>query len=90
MYNNKIDLFSFFLKNLWFEIDTVNYIDDDKVNECIMYMYLYFICDASQKEDLFQKFSKYYNELDDKQKELVKQDYLKVIENKDAKVKKKG
>ena len=70
--------------------------DDPLVNDCLMYMYFYMMCDSKfeeKKEEMFQEFSEKYNDLNDEQKELVKQDYLNIIEAQDKvkeKVKRKG
>ena len=72
------------------------YTDDPLVNDCMMSMYFYMICDSSldkKKEELFNEFVQKYDLLNDEQKELVKQDYLNIIEAQDRnkeKVKRKG
>ena len=72
------------------------YTDDPLVNDCLMSMYFYMICDSSlekKKEELFNEFGQKYDELNNDQKELVKQDYLNIIEAQDKvkeKVKRKG
>ena len=72
------------------------YTDDPLVNECLMSMYFYMICDSSlgnKKEEYFKEFEDKYQELNDEQKELVQKDYLQIIEAQDKnrkKVKRKG
>ena len=72
------------------------YVDDPLVNDCLMSMYFYMLYDSNyqeKKEEKFQEFSEKYNKLNDEQKELVKQDYLNIIEAQDKnkeKVKRKG
>ena len=72
------------------------YIDDDEVNDCLMSMYFYMMCDSNlekKKEEFFIEFENKFDKLNDEQKELVKQDYLNIIEaqNKNKeKVKRKG
>ena len=75
---------------------TFDYIDDDMVNDCIMSMYFYMLCDSSlenKKEEYFKEFEDKYQKLNDEQKELVQKDYLQIIEAQDRnrnKVKRKG
>jgi len=72
------------------------YIDDNEVNDCLMSMYFYMMCDnkfQQKKDELFKKFNEKYEKLNEEQQELVKQDYLSIIEaqNKNRnKVKRKG
>ena len=78
------------------EFGNMMYIDDPLVNDCLMSMYFYMLYDsnyAEKKEEKFQEFCEKYNNLDDEQKEIVKQDYLNIIEAQDRnreKVKRKG
>ena len=73
-----------------------DYIDDEEVNDCLMSMYFYMICDSSlgnKKEEYFKEFEDKYQKLNDEQKELVQKDYLSIIEAQDRnreKVKRKG
>ena len=73
-----------------------DYIDDDMVNDCLMSMYFYMLCDSSlgnKKEEYFKEFEDKYQKLNDEQKELVQKDYLSIIEAQDRnreKVKRKG
>ena len=73
------------------------YINDEKVNECIMDMYLYMLYNGinndAKKEEYFKKFENGYRELNEEQQEIVKQEYNNIIETQDKerkKVKKKG
>jgi len=69
---------------------------DSKVNDCLMDMYLYMMYpNGNKKEEFFHEFEKKYNDLNDEQKEIVKKDYIEIIEAQDRniekeKVKKKG
>ena len=78
------------------DFSNMMYIDDPLVNDCLMSMYFYMLYDSNyeeKKEEKFQEFSEKYNKLNDEQKELVKQDYLNIIEAQDKnreKVKRKG
>ncbi len=71
-----------------------DYIDDEMVNDCLNDMYLYMICSnefAEKKQQYFSKFENKYNKLNSEQQELVKQEYIKIIEAQDRnKVKRKG
>ena len=70
--------------------------DDPLVNDCLMHMYFYMMCDSSfeeKKEEMFQEFNEKFEKLNNEQKEIVKQDYLEIIEAQDRnkeKVKRKG
>lgn len=69
---------------------------DNEVDECLMNMYFYMMCNSvneDKKQEYFNEFEKSYNKLNDEQKEIVKKDYLDIMEaqNKNKeKVKKKG
>ena len=71
-----------------------DYIDDEMVNDCLNDMYLYMICGnefAEKKQQYFSEFENKYNKLNSEQQELVKQEYIKIIEAQDRnKVKRKG
>ena len=62
-----------------------DYIDDDKVNECLMNMYFYMLScegnDQNRQNELFEEFDRCYKELNEEQQELVKNDYLSIIES---------
>ena len=78
------------------EFGNMMYIDDPLVNDCLMSMYFYMMFDSNyekKKEEKFQEFSEKFEKLNDEQKEIVKQDYLNIIEAQDKvreKVKRKG
>ena len=78
------------------EFGNMMYIDDPRVNDCLMSMYFYMMFDSNyekKKEEKFQEFSEKFEKLNDEQKEIVKQDYLNIIEAQDKvreKVKRKG
>ncbi len=73
-----------------------DYIDDNDVNECLMSMYFYMMCDSTfeeKKNEYFNEFENKYNKLNKEQQELVQQDYINIIEAQDRnrnKVKRKG
>ena len=83
-------------KNEYDKFCEQSYITDSKVNECIMNMYfymLYSIDNQEKKEEYFQEFKKSYENLDKSQKEIVKQEYIDIIETQEKnkrKIKKKG
>ena len=63
-----------------------NYLEDQQVNDCLIHMYFYMMCnDRDNKEDMYQEFDKRYNELNNEQQELVKKDYLNIIDAQDNK-----
>ena len=72
-----------------------DYIEDDLVNDCLMSMYFYMMCDSNNKdkEKYFKDFDSKYQKLNSEQQEIVKKDYVSIIDaqniNKE-KVKKKG
>ena len=75
------------------------FINDDRVQECIMDMYFYMLYNGAnnedKKEEYFNEFEKKYNELNKEQQELVKNEYVDIIETQNKnrekeKVKKKG
>ena len=78
------------------DFSNMMYIDDPLVNDCLMSMYFYMMFDSNyekKKEEKFQEFSEKFEKLNDEQKEIVKQDYLNIIEAQDKvreKVKRKG
>lgn len=69
---------------------------DEKINQCLMNMYFYMLHpNENKKEEYFQEFEKIYNDLNDEQKDIVKQDYIEIIEAQEKnrrkeKVKRKG
>ena len=69
---------------------------DEKVDECLMNMYFLMISDGMSKEkreQLWKAFDESFNKLNSKQQEIVKQDFIDIINNKNEikkKVKKKG
>lgn len=74
---------------------SMDYIDDPLVNDCLMSMYFYMMCDnkfQKKKDELFIEFNEKYEKLNEEQQELVKQDYISIIEaqNNRNKVKRKG
>lgn len=62
---------------------------DSEVNDCLIYMYFYMI---SSDEKYYQEFHEKYIKLNDEQKEVVKNDYINIIntQNENSKVKRKG
>ena len=75
------------------------YIEDQEVNECIMDMYFYMLYggieNEEKREEYFKEFEKKYNALNKEQQELVKNDYISIIEAQEKnrekeKIKKKG
>ena len=75
--------------------------EDNEVCDCLMKMYFYMLIspdEEEKKEKMFQEFRNKYHKLNEKQQELVKQDYINIInaqdkydeENEKIKVKKKG
>ena len=72
------------------------YAYDQKVNDCLMNMYFYMMHpNENKKEEYFKEFEKSYNDLNEEQQEMVKQDFIEIIEAQDKnkekeKVKKKG
>ena len=59
------------------------FIDDEKVSECIMDMYFYMLYgldNIEKKEEYFHEFENKYNKLNKEQQELVKQEYIDIIE----------
>ena len=82
------------LKTTEFEGGCIN---DDRVLECIMDMYFYMLYNGigndPKKEEYFREFEKKYNNLNKEQQEIVKQEYIDIIETQNKnreKVKKKG
>ena len=72
-----------------------DYIEDDLVNDCLMSMYFYMMCDSNNKDKdkYFIDFDTKYQKLNSEQQEIVKKDYFSIIDaqNKNKeKVKKKG
>ena len=60
------------------------YFDDPEVSACLMEMYFFMLLeDDKAKEKHFAKFDELYNKLSEEQQELVKQDYLNIIESQD-------
>lgn len=82
------------ITNLSDPYDTINY--DDEIDECLMNMYFFMISDKmnnDKREELWQAFESSYQKLNSEQQEIVKKDYLSIIDaqNKNKeKVKKKG
>ena len=68
---------------------------DEEVDECLMNMYFLMISDGMSKEkreQLWKTFDESFNKLNSKQQEIVKQDFIDIInaQNEKNKVKKKG
>lgn len=70
---------------------------DKKINDCLMDMYFYMLYNGigneEKKAEYFQEFENKYDKLDKKQQEIVKQEYIDIIETQNKnreKVKKKG
>ena len=60
-----------------------NYLShDSEVNECIMKMYFYLL---SGEEERFMEFEVLYDKLSYKQKEIVKNDYIYILESRNNK-----
>ena len=73
------------------------YISDEKVSECLMDMYFYMmysgIGEEKKQEEFLNEFEKKYNDLSEEQQEMVKNEYIDIIETQNKnkeKVKKKG
>ena len=72
------------------------YVSDPKINDCLMNMYFYIMHpNQSKKEEYFKEFEKSYDDLNDEQKQIVKQDFIEIMKaqnkNKEKeKVKRKG
>ncbi len=64
-----------------------DYIEDDLVNDCLMSMYFYMICDSKNKdkEKFYKEFDEKFQKLSEDQQELVLNDYLKIIESQEKK-----
>ena len=62
-------------------------IHDEKVLECLMDMYFYMmysgIDNEEKKEEYFEEFGKKYDNLTDEQKDLVKEEYISIINAQD-------
>lgn len=70
------------------------YIEDEKVNDCLMKMYFFMLLDESddRKERMYKEFCLEYDKLNNEQQEIVKNEYIDIInaQNNKDKVKKKG
>ncbi len=70
------------------------YIEDEKVNDCLMKMYFFMLLNESdnRKEKMYIEFCQEYDKLNNEQQEIVKKEYLNIInaQNNKDKVKKKG
>ena len=73
------------------------YISDEKVSECLMDMYFYMmysgIGEEKKQEEFFNEFEKKFDNLNEEQQEMVKNEYIDIIETQNKnkeKVKKKG
>ena len=70
------------------------YVSDPKINDCLMNMYFYIMHpNTNKKEEFFKEFEKSYDDLNDGQKEIVKQDFIEIMEAQEKnreKVKRKG
>lgn len=70
------------------------YVSDPKINDCLMNMYFYIMHpNTNKKEEFFKEFEKSYNDLNEEQQEIVKKEYIDIIEAQEKnkeKVKKKG
>ena len=75
------------------------FINDERVQECIMAMYFYMLYNGAnneeKKEEYFNEFENKYNKLNKEQQEQVKKEYIDIIETQNRnrekeKVKKKG
>ena len=81
------------ITNLSDPYDTIHY--DDEIDECLMNMYFFMISDKmnnDKHEELWQAFESSYQKLNREQQEIVKKDYLTIInaqEKNKTKVKKK-
>jgi len=75
------------------------FINDERVMECIMDMYFYMLYsgvgNGEKTEEFFSEFEKKYKNLNKEQQEIVKKEYIDIIEAQDKniekeKIKKKG
>ena len=58
-----------------------SYFDNPTVSSCLMEMYFYMLLeDEERKKEHFAKFDELYKKLTEEEQELVKQDYLNIIE----------
>ena len=70
--------------------------NDEHVIECVWDMYFYMLysgINESKKEEYFNEFGKKYNKLNKEQQEMVRNEYISIIEAQEKnkeKVKKKG
>ena len=60
-------------------------VDDPKVLDCIMNMYFYLLLEENdpKKEEYYQKFEQQFDALPEKQKAIVKEDFLGMINAKE-------
>ena len=68
-------------------------IEDSEVRDCLMDMYFYLLLDdGDKKEKMYQEFLDKYHKLNEQQQELVKNDFIELMNAQDnkEKVKKKG
>ena len=74
-------------------------VHDKEVTKCLMYMYFYMLSDDTDEkvhEEYWNKFDESYKKLNKEQQEIVKNDYIDIInaqnknEEENIKVKKKG
>lgn len=72
---------------------------DEKVNDCLMSMYFYMLYNGMdndvKREEYFKEFEKSYECLDKEQQDIVKKEYIDIIETQNKKrekekIKKKG
>jgi len=72
------------------------YFGDEMVNECIMNLYFYMLLSNSddvKKEEYFLKLEESFIKLNEEQREIVRKEYIDIIEaqkKNNEKVKKKG
>ena len=89
-------LTSTLLKNEYTKICEQDSIIDFSVRNCIINMYFYMMTSADnaiKKEEHFKQFEESYNNLTKEQQEIVKQEYINIIETQKKnreKVKRKG
>ena len=58
-----------------------DYIDDEKVNDCLTELYFTMLCDIEiKKDEHYSKFEKIYNELNEEQQEIVKKEIAKILD----------
>ena len=82
--NNNLNKLLSMRSILGFYYDDFNYCDDLEVNDCLMKMYFYIL---TKEENDYKEFEKLYDLLTKEQQEIVRNDYLNLINEKKNKSK---